>query len=47
MSQIEVNIIFFAKSRELVGLNTVVLKLDTDTLTGDQLLATLINTFPK
>ena len=47
MNHIEVNIIFFAKSRELVGLNTTVLKLDTDTLTGDQLLSSIINKFPK
>jgi len=47
MNQVKVNVLFFAKSRELTGTSRATITLEQDQLTGEQLLEYLIGTFPK
>jgi hypothetical protein len=47
MSQPNVEILFFAKSRDLIGLNRTSLQLQTDQLSGYELLEILINNYSK
>lgn len=44
---VQIEILFFAKSRELAGLNKGRLQLDTNQLTGHEMLEILLTKYPK
>lgn len=47
MSSTQIKIYFFAKSKDLTGLNEAVMVLGESSLTGNDLLALIIDKYPK
>lgn len=46
-STTQIKVYFFAKSKELAGLNETRMDLDISTLSGNELLDIIINKYPK
>lgn len=47
MSSTIIRVFFFAKSKELTGLNETLMKIEQNVITGDDLLDLIINKYPK
>ena len=47
MSEFQISILFFAKSKEIVGSSNVMMTVNKSKLTGEEVLETIVKTYPK